>query len=490
MKRFALVLLAGLSLYACKDDLKEEQQLETKTQKEDYCNLEALYSTHHTISQSKAERMALNFVNQPIGKGDKSLKNVKINTVDGTCVLKVSNSLKSSKFGADTLAYIVNLSDNQGYVYVCADDRLTSPVIAVFDGGNFATDSLKNNEEIRSTFNKIERYINNQVIDFENKKHDRLLKVEAAIKRGDLDTTSKLQLKNASLIGIIHQIENVEKVGPFLQTRTGQDGEYNYLLPECNNPSHVKNGSPCRRHVKTGCTLTAVAQIMTYYRYGAEGVPNFDWNSMVYNFYFEGTPEGMNSKQSQTREMHRANFMKYFYEKSKPGILYTGCNATAIDFEKGIRPWLQRNYHISERRTYIWDNIKDWFKYFNTPIYVMGSDPSEYNRYVPYSGHHAWVMDGYWTVKEHELICFTDNSVKKRTRTRDYVHHNWGWNGYNNGFILEGVYTTDGAYDFMMDKGCEYGGDDMNYNGQITYYVIWSNQYANMFYKNEGWYPF
>jgi len=56
------------------------------------------------------------------------------------------------------------------------------------------------------------------------------------------------------------------EIAPLLQTAWGQGSPYNLLCP-------VKSG----KHCQTGCVATAMAQIMYYHRWPAEG---YEWNQM------------------------------------------------------------------------------------------------------------------------------------------------------------------------------------------------------------------
>lgn len=57
------------------------------------------------------------------------------------------------------------------------------------------------------------------------------------------------------------------EIAPLLQTQWGQDDPYNLQCP-------VKSG----KHCQTGCVATAMAQIMYYHRWPAEG---YDWDNML-----------------------------------------------------------------------------------------------------------------------------------------------------------------------------------------------------------------
>ena len=89
------------------------------------------------------------------------------------------------------------------------------------------------------------------------------------------------------------------------------------------------------------------------------------------------------------------------------------------------------------------------------------------------SGHH-WIADGYasYTVNEHEYTKPSNNPVWEYVDTYktnyQYLHLNWGWDGYCNGYFSVGVFDTQrGIYDNI---GSNFD-NNLDYNFYDTYCI-------------------
>ena len=57
----------------------------------------------------------------------------------------VTRSTSSKSFDADSLIYVVNFENNQGFAYLAADDRISAPIIFIADSGNISTYGIGDN---------------------------------------------------------------------------------------------------------------------------------------------------------------------------------------------------------------------------------------------------------------------------------------------------------------------------------------------------------
>lgn len=87
------------------------------------------------------------------------------------------------------------------------------------------------------------------------------------------------------------------------------------------------------------------------------------------------------------------------------------------------------------------------------PVYMCGKNTVN-------SKGHAWVVDGYRIQYDtHAYYAADDLRLLDRTRTpeKNYVHCNWGWDGYCNGYYLYNALESSGYvdYDFNYSKNLQ-----------------------------------
>ncbi len=216
---------------------------------------------------------------------------------------------------------------------------------------------------------------------------------------------------------------DLKAAGPLLSTIWNQLGEYNNLCPS-NTP--------------TGCVATAMAQIMNYHEWPEYG-----------NSWHQFIPQTHPEYGLQT-----ANFSTTAYDWANMVDDLTAGNSTA---EKEAISTLMFHCGVSVEMDYdsegsgansvdVMHSLTNYFLYEHTSIQMVDFDVAnetewldlikneiDNNRPVYYSGGssadggHAWVCDGY------------DDS--------DYLHINWGWGGYEDGFFQASAMSA-GGYDF------------------------------------------
>ncbi len=238
-------------------------------------------------------------------------------------------------------------------------------------------------------------------------------------------------------------------VAPLIQTKWNQNKYYNNLCPEMQGGS---NG-----HAYTGCTATAMAQVIKYYNYPSKGIGShsYSWNEQILSADFGATYYDWDNM---------ADYYEYYYDDngtlhwlSAPSSVEIDAVATLM-YHCGVS--VDMNYRPNGSGASIYDAanaLKNYFNYSSSTEYKIKSDyddavwktmvkgelnenrPLEYAGYDPNgSGGHAFVCDGY--------------------NSNDYFHFNWGWAGNYNGYFSlnnlntgannqsgqgNGVYTRD-----------------------------------------------
>jgi hypothetical protein len=295
----------------------------------------------------------------------------------------------SDSLGLTTFFYVFNTNAN-GFVIVAGDDNIT-PILGYSDQGTFSPDNLPQNVAKWLEGYKIQiRSIINKNI----QPNTAILKEWQNLRNGNNTNT---------VAGVL------TSVNPLLQTQWNQSPFFNSLCP---------GGSV------TGCVATATAQIMKYWNYPATGSGFHSYNHSTY-----GTLS--------------ANFGNTTYQwSSMPNIVNSNNNAVAtLMYQVGVS--VNMNYSPQTSGAYVIENsptpqacseyaLKTYFGYSSTlhgvervnyaDIDWMNLLKSELNasRPVLYAGFgsgggHCFVADGY------------DNN--------DFIHFNWGWGGYYDGFF-------------------------------------------------------
>ena len=436
MKKLKLLLILPFLLaLSCSNEDEEIQFVEespkqkTPKQEQQAINFKALYSKHHTISKKEAEQMAIAIRNLPC-KNEQGLKSAKNASIKDVKVISRGNGLKSTIQGVDTLVYIVNFDNDEGFTIIAADDRVSKPVIAYIQSGRYDEEYIKENipalaDLIENSYNHI-RY---EISVFESKK-DSLRAVADSILRSGVFPKIENNLK-AYVTGTRYVYIGEYESPILLQTVWDQStSPYNDSVPVC-----PTTGS----RVPAGCMATAVAQVMAYWKYPSSIYGHsFDWVGMteVPNAYFLTDNNDKKDVSYLFKLIGLNTQMNY------------GCNESGTTWPN-TRPWLEYvlGYNVADF-DYSWLSVYNYLS-LNTPVIITAKD-------VLADGH-AWVLDGYQSVfyNEENYILNTDNGVYVVTSSTpimiNYIHNNWGWGGFYNGFFQADFFCTllprDGVYD-------------------------------------------
>jgi len=230
-----------------------------------------------------------------------------------------------------------------------------------------------------------------------------------------------------------------DSVGPILgDIEFDQGTPYNNKCPYLNGARAV-----------TGCVATAMAQIMTYYRYPAKGTGTatytgssgqttynyndhpFDWNNILHQYKGNYTTEQGNAVAELMLACGASVNMNYNYDGS-------GANS-----EK-VLPALRDIFGFDPAIEYsapdpVGDPIQNavWTEAFKMefdakrPVYYSGGTQAD---------GHAFVLDGYKVV----------NNIT-------YFHVNWGWSGgFNGWFLLTALCPHPGEAGYSYRNQCVY----------------------------------
>lgn len=309
----------------------------------------------------------------------------------------------------DAYYYVFNAGNDGGYVIVSGDDRV-EPILGYVDKGSFDPNNIP--ENMRSW---LQLYADQIKFIIDN----------------DIQPGSPLIQKRNKIRGTKHS------VGELLTTRWNQGRPYNLTCPDYYLEKDKEEGTslPLRNGPATGCTATAMAQVMNFYRYPEKTkavIPSYsitytsekdgsrktvtqtaiprntpiDWDNM------RDTYSWSDGHKPNAQDSAVANLMHYCGQSVN--MHYgpsSGANFSAYAYTHYFG--YDNSCYVGERYDYF---IDDWFDMIYNeieqgyPVLMSGFSSG---------GGHAFVLDG-----------FDGDNL---------FHLNWGWGGGSNGWFLVGI---------------------------------------------------
>jgi len=362
------------------------------------------------VNEAEATRAAKNFYHHISGK-----------------TAYITQTVKTEKAAGKAVYYIINMNNEEGFVIISADDR-THPILAYNSTGAFHFGP--GSESVVKWLEKYKKeiaYIVDKGLEADSKIHDEWNWAYT----GNYPSTSGSR--------------STTTVSPLLTCTWNQDPYYN---DDC--PYNTARGERC----VTGCVATAMAQIMKFWGYPAQGSGNHSYNtadygtlsadfgSTVYNW--AGMP---NSISGPNAEIARLNFhcgvaveMSYGPGSTGGSSAYVVASASPSTYcaEYAYKTFFR--YDATSINGRVRSDFSDaaWISMLKADL--DASRPIQYAGFGP-GGGHTWVCDGY------------DAS--------DMFHMNWGWGGVDNGF-----YNLDALSPSVLGSGG--GSGDFNSGQQAV----------------------
>ncbi len=189
--------------------------------------------------------------------------------------------------------------------------------------------------------------------------------------------------------------------GPLLSTRWGQGNPYNYYAPN---------------HYPVGCVAVATGQVMRYHRW-----PNsFNWNIM---------PNRATTTNSGGLEV--ARLLRNIGVNVNMNYTASGSGA----YNSDARDALVNDYGYSSHAYY------GSYSLSKIKTEIMSRRP------VVMDGYHTKYTTGWWIWKKnhyrdgHSWVC----DGYTLYRGNDWLHMNWGWSGYGNGWFRDNNLVVSGV---------------------------------------------
>lgn len=422
MKQFSLILMLALILCACANE-------------DDY-NLpnDSEVAESFSITLDEAAGIALDFATaMRAGEQTRSGEN-EVLSVHNVQPLRSGNittrsEISDTEISIDTLLYVVNFSNEQGFALVAADKR-TTPIYAIADSGFLDFDNLGSEENVGF-----------------------LLFLEGAVGKivKDVNTNDTIETRATTNGWTI-----IEKYPAMLKTKWNQTAPYNMYCP--NN-----------RY--TGCTITATAQILSYYQTigsvswsdnGSSGSATLNWSRIISDC--EKNSGKLNATSYYASSSEVAHLMRYL------GVAMDAdydAEGTGVNKKKPIN-WMNDwdGLNATKLADYSASPIINAIKN-NKLVYARGNSGRKkfLGITVSYTGGHAWVYDGYV-------------SASSGGTTSNLLHCNWGWGGYQDGYYISGAFNSDAGaeiYDREVTRSSEDAtdeGSDGNFQYNLEYSIV------------------
>lgn len=318
-----------------------------------------------------------------------------------TSIQPLSSTLKLAYVGKkkqgsnDGMIYVFNKGLKDGYVIIAGDDRVENEVLGYSDNGAFDYNQIP--ENMKYWLGEYERQI-----EFMQKNAIEEKKVE----------TKELSTSVAPLLGNI---------------KWGQGSPYNLLCPT------LANG----KKAATGCTATALAQIMYYWRWPDVGV-----GSLTYQY--SGQPQ---ITADFSKSQYQWDTMLPVYNANSSEESRLAVAKLMSDVGVGVRASYGLSTSAAGTRVPI--GMMDYFKYdkkmaYHHRAHYYAEEWEQMLRDELDAGHPVWYSGRDCDNSGHAFVC--DGYTKD-----GYFHFNWGWNGSSNGYFLSNAlnyYPMNLDYDF------------------------------------------
>ncbi|WP_155993160.1 MULTISPECIES: C10 family peptidase [unclassified Bacteroides] len=385
-----LMLLVIVTMFSCTSEELDFPQSEAFVEQ----------SNENLITAEQASQYALDFVNK-INKATRTSDfSLRVESVKA-----IGENKKSTRSGSasnsDSLFYIVNFADNNGYAIVSTDKNDTH-VYGYVEQGTYDED-----DTMDSGFSD---YMSSIIASRKNMTSSSLASVGG--NGGVLSAAESDQTQTEVML-------------PLLKCKWAQD--YNKFCPISNEIIIVEGGGTEDCHCPTGCVPTAISQICSFLEYpesisyldcGKTKKCKLNWNRI--NLVSSKTSTGEYISDEEV-ELQICHLMRYW--GIQLGAEYKSTTQTSVASETAI-PKIQElgDYDATPLEHFDSEKLVSDLKTHSKIIYVEGIERS--NR------GHAWVIDGY--IKEY-----------KQNKTDVYFHCNWGFKNIGNGYFLSTAFDTE-----------------------------------------------
>lgn len=223
----------------------------------------------------------------------------------------------------------------------------------------------------------------------------------------------------------------------------------------------------------TGCVPTAVAQLMSIYKYPSSyNGYSFDWDKMTVSAYGIGcTFEGQTQIARLMSELGAKSNLNVSYNTAESG----GSGASADNIPRTLKNFGYSNGgSLSDYKTEtVVSELKNGYS-----VLVGGYCHKTVSKFLgfkintKYSGGHKWLCHGLLE-RRRTVKTYNSNGVLQNTTSESewYPLCNWGWGGYQDGYYLSNAFDSKSGPSYptsTRNNNTENGSEDYNFQYKIT----------------------
>ncbi len=381
-------------------------------------------------------------------------KKTKIRTLNlksGVKVIQQAVTRNSNHIlGIDTLFYIFNFNDNQGFAIIPAN-RSSDEIIAVIDSGFYNPEIPTNNPAFEKYMQMARAYVAYQ-----------------DMKSTEAKAKEKEELPRSLMLRPVYDTVIYHNIAPKLSVYWGQEG---------------RMGQFCSNNY-SGCMNTAAAQVMSYYRYPISLELTYDERDTDYTTlnWLDMYPNTDVDYNRNSSDIQIGRLARQLGELA--GSTYNSVGGTTTDMDNIHDALEYLGYNVSDINYYIHTNnngTKNWdvgyplaYSLANDKLIFMGGNSGSSNN------AHGWVVDGCYYVKAFHRMMGSYDGInwfvyqELGTNRTCYNHINWGYDGDCNGYFNFDVFNLSMGLTYdMNDPNTEYYDDSYNFYNNMYYFTVW-----------------
>lgn len=440
MRKIYLIILVMAGFIACTSDgLREDAVQEDKPLTQQYDPNRRSFAEAVEIAQNSIKMLD---EDKAMTRGVAPVR--KLNLKDGVKAFhKAGTRSGDASSDNDTLLYVFNFADDQGFAVVSAS-RHTDGLIAVVEEGSYDPVVPTGNPGFDTYMNMAKAYIAYK---------DRTEAVnESADTRGV--TTNPIYQH-------VYDTIYYRNIAPKVTVKWGQQMTMGQFCP---------NGI-------SGCANTAAAQIMSYYGYPSGRTLTFSERDTTYTSfnwsYMRARTYANKTSNWDTYDKQIGRLARQLGNDAGSSYNTGGTSTTFPNARSAMASW---GYNVGSITTYNYSNSETGYTLANylaaNKIIYMGGTNSD-------DKSHIWIIDGCKYVKALERIMVSyDNGVtwsvfqEMATYKTCHNHINWGWNGAGNGYfqssVLDATYPLQSDYSpYSLPVG------DIGFYTNVVYFAVW-----------------
>lgn len=356
-----------------------------------------------------------------------------INTTDVQYIVNTSSTRSTEE--PDTLMYVFNYEDNAGFAVVSAN-RATEDLIAVTELGNYVVGEETGNGGFDLYMDMAEDYV---------RAAEPLPWVDDSTNNGMINFAETKTEQTKTIINWRT---------PLIDVKWGQLSPYN---------TYCLNGS--NETIYAGCLVTAVAQVLSYYKYPSSIKLDFENFDTILPLDWNTINTHIKSSCGNTCTASHDVIAKMFRQIGEELKIKYRENKSGNSGYKLRRTFSTLGYEVDSEQEYDFDKIAESLSN-DRPVYITA--------YVQDSTlGHAWLVDGFRTIRTTTtdyikyINSLTWEVIGEYSFITNYNHFNWGWDGYCDGYFSSGVFDPSQGYQYDGTSG----NVDVTFNDRMNIYT-------------------